>query len=60
VDCSHSILVENMEGIHTQSGVAYQRWRLGQVAKLLGGELTGALYKGGVFRVPVDETVEGR
>lgn len=47
--CGEKLLRANTDGIHYRSGVAYQRWRLGQVARLLPDDVVAALYRAGEF-----------
>jgi hypothetical protein len=56
-NCGEAILIENVVGLHTKSGVPWQRWRMGYAIKLFGPEVTAALSSAGYFRVtPLDET----
>lgn len=54
-DCAKDALIENLDGLHTKSGVPWQRWRFGQARFLLGPEVANALYNSGAFSVPLDD-----
>jgi predicted ATP-dependent serine protease len=56
--CAEAILLENVVGLHTRSGVPWQRWRMGYARSLFGPEATAALDKAGYFRVPLDDVSE--
>jgi hypothetical protein len=59
-DCARRLFITNLEGLHTKSGVPWQRYRLGVSSYVFGPEVTAALFKAGVFAPPLDEAAEGR
>ena len=59
-DCARDLLVANIHGLHTKSGVPWQRWKIGVAENALGPEVTAALFKAGIFAPPLDEPIRGR
>ena len=59
-DCGRDRLIENLDGLHTRSGIPWQRWRFGYTRFLLGDEIANALYRARLFDVPLDEAASGR
>jgi hypothetical protein len=59
-ECGKSLMVENISGMHTKSGFVYQRYKLGAARGLFGEQVTQAMFKAGIFTVPIDEAAEGR
>jgi hypothetical protein len=53
--CGYDILIENIDGLHTKTGVPWQRWRFGQTRSLLGDDVANALYHAGVFTPLLDD-----
>ena len=54
-DCGHTRLWENIDGMHTKSGFVYQRYKLGAVTGMFGKDVAAAMFKAGLFTVPLDE-----
>lgn len=48
-ECARVLLLDNIDGMHTMSGVPYFRWKMGYAAKLFGPEATAALAAAGYF-----------
>lgn len=53
-DCAIFLVAENAAGIALKQGPAYQRWRLGTVARVLPRELVAELFNAGAFAEPRD------
>lgn len=49
--CGKARLLENIDGIHTKTGPAFLRWRIGMAATVLPPEITVALIEAGAFGV---------
>jgi len=41
--------------MHTKSGFVYQRYKLGAVTGMFGKDVAAAMFKAGLFTVPLDE-----
>jgi len=59
-ECGHLVMLENIDGMHTKSGFVYMRYKLGAARGLFGEEVAQAMWKSGIFTVPIDEPAEGR
>jgi hypothetical protein len=59
-ECSAFLYHFNMDGLHTKSGAAWERYRIGVTTAALGREVTAALFKAGIFSRSLDEPATGR
>jgi hypothetical protein len=53
-------MLENISGMHTKTGFVYQRYKLGAARGLFGEQVAAAMFKAGIFTVPIDEASETR
>jgi hypothetical protein len=58
--CGPLLFTQNMDGLHTKRGVAWQRYRVGVATAAFGQEVTAALWKAGIFTAPLDEQSNAR